>query len=107
MVWLALCVLFQFTLLTQHAVAMASGAEVCSASGAKRVDADGKPMSDAARHGNDCGCCGVSLAAPPADMAVRGPMAVKTSPAALLAAGRLGAQWLAALSRGPPGTQLS
>jgi hypothetical protein len=105
--WLALCLLFQSTVLIRHAAAMTTGAEVCSANGSKRVDADGKPVSDAVGHDYDCGCCGVSLAAPPADAAIRDPMTVPLSPTAFIAVSRLYAQWLAPLSRGPPGARLT
>ena len=100
--WLALCLLVQSVVLTHHAVAMAAGAEVCSAQGSKRVDADGKAVPDAARHDHDCECCSVSVAAPPADGVSREPLAAQPTRTALVTAGGLCAPWLAPLSRGPP-----
>jgi hypothetical protein len=104
-VWLAFCVLLQSTVLVQHALAMATSVEICSTDGPKRVDADGKPISDAVGHDNGCGYCGVSLAAPPVPASISEPMPVRSSLPAFITIGKLHAQWLAPLSRGPPGSR--
>ncbi|WP_372526141.1 DUF2946 family protein [Piscinibacter sp.] len=77
------------------------GLEVCSADGAKRVDADGKPISSGEHHAHDC-CCSADLAAPlPGQLTAETP-ARHSFPGSLATFGQLSAQWLAPLSRGPP-----
>jgi hypothetical protein len=99
--WLALVLLLQGPAMAYQATAMATGIDVCSASGSKRVDGEGKPLTASHTSHHDCCCSAASL--PP-------PLSIDTSllafghetPADKLSAGRLGAEWMAPLSRGPP-----
>lgn len=99
MMWLALALVFQLLLGAHHSTVMASGLEVCSADGAVRVDAGGSPLSS--DHGHAC-CCTADFSLPPTFEAHLKADMTAASPAALFTLGRLSAQWLAPLSRGPP-----
>jgi hypothetical protein len=103
LLWACAALLWQGFVLPQHAVAMATGIEVCSAAGPVRVDANGHPIDGAALHEHDgCCCCAAPLA-----MALAAPTLPRlTLPnPAPVAPGVVAAPtiaWPAPLARGPP-----
>ena len=99
--WIAIALLFQNAILTQHALAMATGIEVCSVAGPTRVDADGHPLKGGDLKHHDC-CCATPLAAPPVARTLPPMPSAGRVAAAPVTAARLAADWLAPLSRGPP-----
>ncbi len=99
-VWLVLALLFQPWIGAYRAAAAVGGIEVCTVAGPKRVDADGNPRT--VNHGaHDC-CCVSAVASPPPSLATHAVALAHESPAATLKAGRIAAEWLSPLSRGPP-----
>jgi len=96
-----LVMLLQGWVMAYQSTAMASGIEVCSASGAKRVDREGKPLPSLGHAGHDC-CCTAAALPPPVPQDTAAPNLRHEAPTRHLSAGRLAAQWLAPLSRGPP-----
>lgn len=101
-VLLVLSLLWQPWVSTAHAVAMASGVEVCTSTGPQVFDANGKAIDAQPRSCLDC-CGSIS---PPALLPTVAALVVHplsfAAPAEPLTAQRLAAQWLAPLSRGPP-----
>lgn len=101
-VMLVVSLLWQPWVSTTHAVAMASGVEVCTSAGPQVFDANGKAIDAQPRSCLDC-CGAVS---PPALLPTVAALGVHplshAAPADVLTAQRLAAQWLAPLSRGPP-----
>lgn len=98
--WLVCALLVQAACLSYHATAMATGVEVCSVEGTKRVPDDSSPASDATAGEHDL-CCVSALATPPV-LDIANASFEPPAPTSHLSAERLGAQWLAPLSRGPP-----
>ena len=99
--WMAFVLLLQGWSMTYQATAMASGTEVCSAAGvAKRVDGQGNPLP-ASHAGHDCCCAATSLPGPVSLDIALAAFAHQT-PSGLPGAGRLSAESLTPLSRGPP-----
>ena len=95
-----MAMLVQTVSMAYHATAMATGIEVCTTDGAMRVSTDGEPLgSDSAGH--DC-CCPGTVGTPPAVEDLTPLRAIDPAPSERITAGRLSAQWLAPLSRGPP-----
>lgn len=83
-------------------VAIAGGTAVCSATGSTTVvDADGEPLP-AETHAHHDGCCSAAYALPAPAAEPAPSLHAGHAPAGQLTAQRLGAQWLAPLSRGPP-----
>jgi hypothetical protein len=102
--WASLALLWQGFVMPGHAVAMATGIEVCGAAGPARVDADGHRLDGHAQHKHDdcCWCCIAHLAAPPPVPSSLPELASQQVPeVAVLQLGRT-ATCLAPLSRGPP-----
>lgn len=99
--WIALSLLFQNAVVTQHALAMATGVEVCSASGPVRVDADGHPLTGGSGGCHAC-CLAADLAAPPAPPPPALLEANQLAPQQPCAPAQPPAPWLGPLSRGPP-----
>ncbi len=102
--WACAALLWQGFLLPQHAVAMATGIEVCSAAGPVRVDASGHPVDGAALHEHDggCCCCAAPLATPPSAPALPRLQLPNPAPVApAIGAGPAIAR-PAPLARGPP-----
>jgi hypothetical protein len=101
-VLLVLSLLWQPWVSTAHAVAMASGTEVCTSTGPQVFDANGKAIDAQPRSCLDC--CGAM--SPPALLPTAAALALHplshAAPAEPLTAQRLAAQWLVPLSRGPP-----
>jgi hypothetical protein len=91
--------LVQMVSMTYDATAMATGVEICTADGAKRAVIDGK-QNGLDNAGHDC-CCIASVGMPPAFEDLTPPRPSDGAPAELITTGRLSAQWLAPLSRGP------
>jgi hypothetical protein len=86
---------------TSHAVAMTLGMEVCTTAGIQSIDAQGKALDDVKHDVHDC--CSSGAAGLPADVATTGHGQYRhAAPAEMLTAGRLDAEWLSPLSRGPP-----
>lgn len=84
-----------------QAIRMATAFEVCGSFGTRKVDAHGEPVP--AHEGRSCdGCATPPLALPPAAVAVRLASQPRGATPAPLTAARLGSEWLAPLSRGPP-----
>lgn len=84
-----------------HALKVATAFEVCGSFGHRKVDADGQPVDTQARHDESC-CLLPPLAPPPARLGWTMAAPEPAAPAALMAQPRLAAEWLGALSRGPP-----
>ena len=102
LLWAALAVIGHAMLSSYLGVAIAGGTSVCSATGTTTVvDADGEPLPAAAHGHHDC-CCSATYALPPPQGEPAPRVDVAHAPAEQLTAQRLGAQWLAPLSRGPP-----
>jgi hypothetical protein len=98
---LALALLWQPWAMALETIGAAGTIEVCTSTGFQRYDRDGQPISGSRHHQHGDCCAGMPML--PA-MAFELPLnpAVHQSPARLLPAGVLGAEWLGALSRGPP-----
>jgi hypothetical protein len=95
--------LWQGFVMPRHAVAMATGIEVCSAAGPVRVDAGGHPIDGAALHEQDgCCCCAVPLAMVPAAPTLPRLQLPNPTPAAPAVVARPAIGWPAPLARGPP-----
>lgn len=86
---------------TSNALALAFGTPLCTTEGSKLVDANGDLVDSGHQHGGDC-CCPSAPPVPVAVFALPQPVASSDAPAALLSAGWSNAEWLGALSRGPP-----
>ena len=101
-VMLVVSLLWQPWVSTTHAVAMASGVEVCTSAGPQVFDANGKAIDAQPRSCLDCCGSASSWALLPTVTAVGAHPLPHAAPAEGLTAQRLAAQWLAPLSRGPP-----
>jgi len=84
-----------------QAIRLATAFEVCGSFGARKVDAHGEPVSAQDAHHHDC-CITPPLGAPPSSALHAVTRLDAVAPAARLTAARLGSEWLAPLSRGPP-----
>lgn len=84
-----------------QAIRVATAFEVCGSFGARKVDAHGEPVSAQDAHHHDC-CITPPLCAPPSSALHAVTRLDAVAPAARLTAARLGSEWLAPLSRGPP-----
>jgi hypothetical protein len=103
LLWACAALLWQGFLMPRHALAMATGIEVCSAAGPVRVDASGHPVDGAALHEHDgCCCCAAPLATPPAAPALPRLRLPNPAPVAPIVAAGPSIDWPAPLARGPP-----
>jgi hypothetical protein len=100
--WLALCILLQSFFAVQHDVAMATGLEVCTAEGAKRVDGQGEQLDGQPLLHACCVMADLDLAMPPPRADVRVVFVASVPPAEALPTAWVCAQWVSPLSRGPP-----
>jgi hypothetical protein len=98
---LALALLWQPWAMALDSIGAAGTIEVCTSTGFQRYDRDGQPIPSS-RHHPHGDCCVGSTALPATAFDLPLSPAVHQAPARLLPAGVLGAEWLGALSRGPP-----
>ncbi|AKJ29156.1 DUF2946 family protein [Caldimonas brevitalea] len=100
--WLVLVVFWQPWAAAYQATVAVAGLELCSVAGTQRVDRHGNSVdADHAHVAGDC-CAAADLSLPPAAISTLTTAQIATRAAPLLTAGRIGAEWLGALSRGPP-----
>lgn len=104
LLWAALAVAVLPASSAAQAIRMATAFEVCGSFGARKVDSHGEPVpahEAHAAHHHDC-CITPTLGLPSAEAVTPAASSAGPAPATALTAARLGSEWLAPLSRGPP-----
>lgn len=99
---LVLSFVWQPWVVTAHAAAVATGNAICTSRGNVVLDSEGKAVPSARQVCGDCCGCATPAALLPEVASIQHRAVSHASPADVLTAQRLAAQWLAPLSRGPP-----